>query len=138
MNDFSWTLTMPLDAAAMNASCGFLLGRHDFTSFSKLHTDVKTNYCEIFEAGWTVYPGMIVFRVRADRFLRNMVRAIVGTQVAVGKGRLKPDGVQAVMNALDRSKAGMSVPAKGLFLTRVEYDPDIFAVQARSPFSAWF
>lgn len=138
MNEFSWSLTTPVDHEAMNEACQILLGKHDFTSFSKLHTDVRTNNCEIFEAKWTEYPGFLVFRIHADRFLRNMVRAIVGTLISVGKGKINPAEVANIMNALDRSKAGMSVPAKGLYLTRVEYDPTLFAVKPKSPFAGWF
>lgn len=137
MNDFSWNLSIPLDVEAMNAVCGLFTGRHDFTSFSKLHTDVKTNWCEVYEAGWTEESGLLVFRIRSNRFLRNMVRAMVGTLVEVGKGRLDYSGVKGILDAQDRSKAGMSVPAKGLFLTRVEYAPEIFRAEPKPPFFNW-
>lgn len=138
LTDYSWNLTIPLDSTAMNSACGFLTGRHDFTSFSKLHTDVKTNICEVYEASWVESGGFLIFRIRADRFLRNMVRAIVGTLIEVGKGKLTPEEVERIRDAGDRSGAGMSVPAKGLFLTRVDYSPDIFRAEPKSPFSDWF
>jgi tRNA pseudouridine38-40 synthase len=138
MNEFAWDLTWPLDMDAMNLACACLRGKHDFTSFSKLHTDVKTNDCEVFEASWHEHSGFLVFRIRADRFLRNMVRAIVGTLLEVGKGKLTPADVEGILLAKDRSKAGMSVPAKGLFLTKVEYPPDRFHVDPKTPFSDWF
>lgn len=138
MNEFSWSYTQPLDILAMNDACTNLIGKHDFTSFSKLHTDVKTNDCEVFEAAWYEHRGFLVFRIRADRFLRNMVRALVGTLLEIGKGKLKPEDLEKILKAGDRSKAGISVPAKGLFLTHVEYDPDRFLTKAQSPFSNWF
>ena len=138
MRDYSWEYTLPFDVEAMNSACGFLTGKQDFTSFSKLHTDVKTNICEVHEACWTEHAGLLVFRIRSDRFLRNMVRAIVGTLINVGRGKLAPSEVEKVLLEKDRSKAGISVPAQGLFLTRVEYDPGIFEVHPKSPFSDWF
>ena len=138
MQDFSWEFSMPIDMDAMNAACRFLIGKHDFTSFSKLHTDVKTHDCEVFEASWSEHSGFLVFRIRSDRFLRNMVRAIVGTLFKVGRGKIDPAEVETILLAKDRSKAGMSVPAKGLYLTKVEYSPGVFAVDPIFPFSDWF
>lgn len=138
MNDFSWNNQVFLDISAMNSACRFLTGRHDFTSFSKLHTDVKTNNCEVSEASWIEHGSFLVFRISADRFLRNMVRAIIGTLIEVGKGRMGPDGIERILGARDRCHAGMSVPAKGLFLTRVDYPAEIFSVEPKSPFSDWF
>ncbi len=138
MNDFCWEFGLPLDVSGMNKAGILLVGKHDFTSFSKLHTDVKTNICEVFEANWTEESGILVFRIRADRFLRNMVRAIVGTLVEVGKGKIGAREVQVILDSKDRGNAGMSVPAKGLFLTRVDYDPEIFSVEPKSPFANWF
>jgi tRNA pseudouridine38-40 synthase len=138
MSDLSWECTMPIDIDAMNAACKVFIGKHDFTSFSKLHTDVKTNVCEVFEAFWSEQSGFLVFKIRADRFLRNMVRSMVGTLLEVGKGKIKPDEVASILVAGSRSKAGMSVPAKGLYLTKVEYFPEVFRVEPKSPFSDWF
>ncbi|MFH0761771.1 MAG: tRNA pseudouridine(38-40) synthase TruA [Bacteroidota bacterium] len=132
--EFSWNLTVPLDVAAMNEGASRLLGTHDFTSFSKLHTDVKTNICTVAEAEWFEREGFLVFRIRADRFLRNMVRAIVGTSIEIGKGKAEPLTVGEIMLAKDRSRAGTSVPASGLFLTRVDYHPDDFIINPVSPF----
>jgi len=138
MNDFAWVLPLPLDIDAMNAACRLLIGKQDFTSFSKLHTDVKTNICEVYEAGWINQSGCLVFRIRSDRFLRNMVRAIVGTLVEVGKGKITVSDVDRILREMDRSKAGMSVPAKGLYLTKVEYPDELFRSEPRYPFSDWF
>ncbi|MFA5815652.1 MAG: tRNA pseudouridine(38-40) synthase TruA [Bacteroidales bacterium] len=138
MKDFSWNFSMPIDIDAMNVGCRVLTGKHDFTSFSKLHTDVKTNDCEVFEAFWSEHSGFLVFKIRSDRFLRNMVRAIVGTLIEVGKGKIKSAEIEGILLAKDRSKAGMSVPAKGLYLTKVEYPPEVFVVNAKPPFVNWF
>ncbi|MCX6223745.1 MAG: tRNA pseudouridine(38-40) synthase TruA [Bacteroidia bacterium] len=137
MKDFSWDLSIPIDIDAMNLACRVLTGKHDFTSFSKLHSDVKTNDCEVFEASWSEHSGFLIFRIRADRFLRNMVRAIVGTLIEVGKGKIAPADVEKILLAKDRSSAGMSVPAKGLYLTKVEYPAEIFRIDPKSPFTDW-
>jgi tRNA pseudouridine38-40 synthase len=122
---------------AMNEACRFLTGRHDFTSFSKLHTDVRTHVCEVFDAGWHKHGDLLLFRVTADRFLRNMVRALVGTLLEVGKGKIPPEAVACILEAKDRSKAGMSVPARGLFLAHVEYSPEVFTGSPKPPFPDW-
>ena len=113
---------------AMNDACKVLFDYSDFTSFSKLHTDVKTNNCRIFEAGWKKSGDgdVWVFTIRADRFLRNMVRAIVGTLFDVGRGKISVEDFRSVIEAKDRCKAGSSAPAEGLALTDIEYPEDIF------------
>jgi tRNA pseudouridine38-40 synthase len=133
-SNFAWKLTLDLDISLMNQAAGFLIGQHDFTSFSKLHSDAKTPICTVYEAFWEEVDGFIVFRIKADRFLRNMVRAIVGTLIEIGKGKIPPEGIKDIMAALNRSSAGTSVPASGLFLTRVDYDPSDFKVNPVSPF----
>lgn len=110
-----------LDVAKMQEAANALFDYEDFTSFSKLHTQVKTNNCKIMEARWLEHDGLLVFRIKADRFLRNMVRAIVGTLLEVGKGRMTVDGFRAVIERKDRCEAGMSVPACALFLENVDY-----------------
>jgi tRNA pseudouridine38-40 synthase len=137
LNDLCWELTVPLDVEAMNAAARVLTGRHDFTSFSKLHTDVATNMCTVSEAGWSEYRGLLVFRITADRFLRNMVRAIAGTLIEAGKGKTDAAGVKVILDKMDRSAAGMSVPASGLYLSQVNYPPEIFITDPRTPFDAW-
>ena len=118
-----------LDFEAMNEACKVLFDYIDFTSFSKLHTDVKTNNCHIQHAGWTQEGDIWVFTIRADRFLRNMVRAIVGTLLEVGRGRLTIDGFRNVIEAKDRCKAGTSVPGHALFLVDVTYPEELFPVE---------
>lgn len=116
-----------MDFAAMNQACEVLYEYRDFTSFSKLHTDVKTNNCRIYHARWEQRPdGIWMFSIEADRFLRNMVRAIVGTLLEVGRGKLTIDGFRDVIERKDRGVAGTSMPAQALYLTNVEYDRSIF------------
>ena len=110
-----------LDVEKMNSACEILMEYTDFTSFSKLHTDVKTNNCRIIEAEWTAHDDGYDFTITADRFLRNMVRSIVGTMIEIGSGKMQPEEFRAVIEAKDRSRAGMSAPAKGLFLVDVGY-----------------
>ena len=112
----------PLDIAMMQQAADLLKDYTDFTSFSKLHTQVKTNNCRIMEAQWLQQDGLLVFHIKADRFLRNMVRAIVGTLLEVGKSKMTLDEFKAVIEQKDRCSAGESVPAHGLFLEEVTYD----------------
>ena len=111
-----------LDFDAMNEAASKLFNYIDFTSFSKLHTDVKTNNCTIFEARWEqISPSHWVFHISADRFLRNMVRAVVGTLLMVGTKKITVDGFCNIIESKDRCKAGTSAPAHGLYLTNVIY-----------------
>ena len=115
----------PLDVKAMNLACLHLLGTQDFTSFSKANTQTFTNNCNVMSANWEWKDDELVFTIKADRFLRNMVRAIVGTMLEVGIGKIKPDDVKEVIAKKDRCKAGTSVPAHALFLSKIEYPKDI-------------
>lgn len=119
---YSWQLQFPLDIEAMNRAAAMLLNVSDFTSFAKLHTDVKTNICKVSKAEWSRgADNTLIFTIRADRFLRNMVRAVVGTLVEVGRGKMNLEQFLAVIEAKDRCAAGNSVPAQGLFLHHIEY-----------------
>ena len=123
-----------LDYDRMNEAARTLFEYIDFTSFSKLHTDVKTNICHISHAEWTKMEGedtTWVFTIRADRFLRNMVRAIVGTLLEVGRGKLTVEGFRKVIEQQDRCKAGTSAPGNALFLVNVEYPEDIFSEETK-------
>jgi tRNA pseudouridine38-40 synthase len=111
----------PLDIEKMNEAANVLFDYEDFTSFSRLHTDVKTNNCKIYRAEWKRENNQLVFTIKADRFLRNMVRAIVGTLLEVGRGKLSVKGVRKIIESKDRGAAGASAPAHGLFLTGIEY-----------------
>jgi tRNA pseudouridine38-40 synthase len=114
--------TKELDMEAMNEAGELLLGKKDFTSFSKLHTDVFTNICTVSKASWTrIDQHTIFFEITADRFLRNMVRAIVGTLLEVGEGKIAPDEITRIIAKNDRCEAKMSVPAHGLFLWKIAY-----------------
>lgn len=129
--DYSYKLHGTMDFAAMNEACRILYEYTDFTSFSKLHTDVKTNNCKVMRAEWTEEKGMWVFTIQADRFLRNMVRAIVGTLLEVGRGKMTVEGLRKVIEAKDRNKAGTSVPGQALFLTDINYPERLFMVDNR-------
>ncbi len=122
----SWYFYNQPDLIVMNEACRILFEYSDFTSFSKLHTDVKTNNCKIYQAEWTQVGTDIVFTVKADRFLRNMVRALVGTIMEVGIGKIDLREFRAIIEKKDRGAAGLSVPAQGLFLTDIEYPESIF------------
>lgn len=115
-----------LDFERMNEACKVLFEYIDFTSFSKLHTDVKTNNCRIMHAEWKPEGGLWVFTIQADRFLRNMVRAIVGTLLDVGRGKMDMAGLRRVIEAKDRCSAGISVPGHALFLVDVGYPDHLF------------
>lgn len=110
-----------LDFDKMNKAAEKLTQYTDFTSFSKLHTDTKTNNCKIYAAKCFVNQNSAVFEISADRFLRNMVRAIVGTLLEVAAGKLTIQQFCEIIESKDRAKAGYSVPPQGLFLTRIEY-----------------
>jgi tRNA pseudouridine38-40 synthase len=118
-----------LDVAQMNVAAQLLLEYTDFTSFSKLHTDAKTNTCRVSLAQWKWRDDEWVFEIQADRFLRNMVRAIVGTLLEVGRGRMSVDEFRKVIEVKDRCKAGTSVPAHGLYLVDIQYPDAIFCAR---------
>lgn len=123
VRELSWQASPALDFDAMNEAAALLLGRRDFTSFAKLHSDARTNICDLRAARWhRIAPDRWYFEIRADRFLRNMVRAVVGTLVEVGRGKMSPEGVLRVLEASDRCAAGTSMPAHALFLWDVTYD----------------
>lgn len=115
-----------LDFAAMNEACKILFDYIDFTSFSKLHTDVKTNNCRIRHAEWQQEGDVWVFTIQADRFLRNMVRAIVGTLLEVGRGKLSLEGFRWVIEGKNRGMAGTSAPGHALYLVDVAYPNELF------------
>lgn len=110
-----------LDLPLMQKGCEFLLTCTNFQSFSKVKTEVNTFTCKLMECHWEEIDGHLIFHVKADRFLRNMVRAMVGTLLEIGSGRMRLEDLPSVMESGDRSKAGKSVPARGLFLTEVGY-----------------
>ena len=118
-----------LDFGRMNLAARCLLGTHDFTTFSKGHTDVKTHLCAVSEAEWREVsgePGRWVFRITANRFLRNMVRATVGTLFDVGRGKLSPEAFRESLEARDRFLSGTSAPPQGLFLEDIAYPDELY------------
>lgn len=120
---FSWHCPNGLDIDLMNEAARILLETDDFTSFAKLHSDAKTNICKVTKAEWTMEGDSIaVFTISADRFLRNMVRAVVGTLVDVGRGKLTVEGFRKIIERKDRCAAGQSMPGEALFLWEVKYD----------------
>jgi tRNA pseudouridine38-40 synthase len=124
--DFAWQYTVPLNVAIMNEAAEILLKQTDFTSFCKLHSDVKNNICHIYEAEWIEKPEQLIFIIRGNRFLRNMVRALVGTMIDLGRNRLEIDDLYRILEGKNRSLAGFSVPAQGLALTDIQYPPNIW------------
>ena len=127
---FSHLIKTPLDIEKMNRAAELLLGVDDFTSFAKLHTDTKTNICDVREAYWKEdkTTGMLVFTISADRFLRNMVRAVVGTLVMVGLGKITIEDFKGIIKSKNRNNAGNSMPPQALFLERIDY-PDKIWIQ---------
>lgn len=126
LNDYAYCVRADLDIEVMNNAASVLLETEDFQCFSKSNTDVKTYICDVSKAYWQQQDSLLVFNITADRFLRNMVRAVVGTLLEVGRGRCSIDQFKQILESKDRRKAGVSVPAKGLYLTRVEYPENIF------------
>jgi len=124
--DWAWQLEQKLDLAAMNACAKHLLGEHDFSCFSKSNTQTKTNICNVTAAFWEEKDGLLIFNISANRFLRNMVRAIVGTLVEVGLNKMTEAAFLEVIAKQNRSLAGTSAPAKGLYLTEVKYPESIY------------
>lgn len=120
--DFSWQIhSQKPDVVLMNEAAKILLEYTDFQTFSKVKTDVYTFNCDITEAFWELKENELIFYITANRFLRNMVRAIVGTLVDVGLGKISVADFRAIIESKNRSNAGLSVPAKGLFLTDIKY-----------------
>ena len=131
-NPFSFPFTHYMhhlpDIEQMNCAARCLLETDDFTSFAKLHTDTKTNICKVTEAFWHYdkHSDIIMFKISADRFLRNMVRSVVGTLLEVGTGKIDQAEFLNIILKKNRCAAGMSMPAKGLFLTDIQYPSEIF------------
>lgn len=130
--NFSYLFPYELDVAAMNKAAQLILGQKDFTSMAKLHSQTKTNICTIKDAIWqpggpfyTPLSSSFVFTITANRFLRNMVRAIVGTLLEIGRGKQQPEWILSVLDQRERAAAGSSVPAHALFLTDIQYPADI-------------
>ena len=126
VHEFAYSFTTPLNMEAMNTAAKLLLSQTNFKCFSRSKTDVKTFDCKVTEANWTQIDSEWIFHISANRFLRNMVRAIVGTLLDVGSGKLTLADFQTILESQDRTKAGSSAPAHGLFLMKVQYPNAIF------------
>ena len=121
----SYFLLRDLDFQSMKKACKFLHGSHDYTSFAKLHSENYTNNCEVYIANWKEDENFLIFTIKANRFLRNMVRAIVGTLIEIGEGKISFSDIETILMSKDRAKAGYSVPANGLSLIDIEYPKEI-------------
>lgn len=119
---FAYPLHIPLDISLMNEAANYLLTVEDFTSFSKLHTQTHTNICNVTKALWHQTDNQLIFEISANRFLRNMVRAVVGTLLWVGNGKITLKQFKEIIAAKNRCKAGFSVPANALFLEDIRYN----------------
>ena len=127
LTDTTWQIhSQKLNIENMNKAANYLPDYTDFKCFSKSNTDVKNYNCNITFAQWELIGNELIFTITANRFLRNMVRAIVGTLYNIGIGKNKPDSIKALLKSRNRQLAGFSVPAKGLLLTKIDYPKDIF------------
>ena len=122
--DKAYFFKKSLDIKKMNKCCNTMLQYSNFKSFSKSKTDVKTYDCKIYEAKWMLDKNSLIFKIKADRFLRNMVRAIVGTLIEIGLGKITEKEFKLIIEKKDRQLAGFSVPAHALFLKNIDYDWD--------------
>ena len=122
LQEQSWYFHQKLDLDLMNKAAKLLLNHTDFQCFSKVNTDVNTFDCTIFEAYWNQEDKKLIFTISANRFLRNMVRSIVGTLINIGLHKITLDDFESIIESKNRDKAGFSVPAHGLYLTKIEYD----------------
>ena len=125
----AWQYYVPLDVERMNEAAAALLEYDDFTSFAKLNSNNKTNICRVVRAEWRRAErdeDLLIFTIRADRFLRNMIRAIVGTLVDVGRGRYTVEEFREILHSRDLSRSSAGAPAVGLFLSDVEYSEDVY------------
>lgn len=121
LSPFAMLVPYAIDVDKMRKAASALIGTHDFTSFAKLHGGQNNGICDVYRADIFEHDGLIVFEISADRFIRNMVRAITGTLLDIGRGRISSESIGEILHSLDRSQAGASVPAHGLFLSEVHY-----------------
>ena len=117
----------PLDIQLMNDAAKILIGKHNFQAFSRVKTQVNHFICDVDKMIWSEKDDILLFHIRADRFLRGMVRAIIGTLLQVGEYRIKPDQVKKILESGDRRKAGHAVPPEGLYLEKIIYPENLFS-----------
>ena len=130
LEGLTWHYFRPLDIQTMNRAAALLQGEHDFECFSKVNTDVNHFLCNIKKAEWKERGTMLVFTITANRYLRGMVRSIVGTLLDVGSGKTSMKEFQHILQSRDRKKAGANVPAQGLYLVKVKYPSRIFVKES--------
>ena len=128
-NSYHYFIKNPPDIDLMNEASKIIIGCKDFKSFSKSHSDVKTFICEIKNAFWYQKDNQLIFSITSNRFLRNMVRSIVGTLLEIGFKKTTFEDLKKIIKSRDRSRAGFSVPANGLFLTKIVYPSNIYIRQ---------
>lgn len=133
LEGLAWHYFRPVDVQTMNKAAALLIGEHDFECFSKVHTDVNHFLCNIKKAGWKEDGEMLEFTITANRFLRGMVRSIVGTLIDVGSGKTSMKEFQSIIHSRDRKKAGPNVPPQGLYLTKIKYPASIFVKEIAGP-----
>jgi len=126
LDGLAWHFFKAVDVDAMNKAAASLIGEHDFECFSKVKTDVNHFICDLKKASWKEDGEMLIFTITANRFLRGMVRAIVGTLLDVGTGKITLKDFQQILQSRDRKKAGANVPSMGLYLTKVKYPSGVF------------
>jgi len=134
LSPFAMLVPYAIDVDKMRKAASALIGTHDFTSFAKLHGGQNNGICDVYRADIFEHDGLIVFEISADRFIRNMVRAITGTLLDIGRGRISSESIGEILHSLDRSQAGASVPAHGLFLSEVHYGNNPEVPENRKPF----
>ncbi len=126
MKNMAYRYNVPINMEEMEKATRLLFGKQDFQSFSKVKTNVNNFICEIFDARWKQEDDILYFYIKANRFLRGMVRSIVGTLLMAGEGKIAPEDVRNVINRKDRKAAGRAVPACGLYLSEIQYPENIF------------
>lgn len=126
LQDLSWHYFKAVDVGIMNEAAALLIGEQDFECFSKVKTNVNHFLCDVKTAGWTESGDHLIFRITANRFLRGMVRAVVGTLLDVGTGKITQKDFETIVKSRDRKQAGANVPARGLYLEGVTYPSEIF------------
>ncbi len=126
LEELAWHFFKPIDLQTMNGAAALLVGEHDFECFSKVKTDVNHFVCDIKKAEWKLEDDRLYFMITANRFLRGMVRAVVGTLLEVGTGKISIGDFKAIIQSKDRKKAGANVPPQGLYLMKVKYPSVIF------------
>lgn len=133
LTDLAYHFSKELDLIAMNKACALLMKHEDFESFSKVKTEVGHFRCDITQAFWKEEKDLLIFTIQANRFLRGMVRAITGTMIEIGLGRMSRDQFEAIIKSKDRKEAGSAAPPHGLFLTSIMYPEEIFIGAAQGP-----